>query len=63
MTTPVPLGFSAGDVIAVSILIKKVFTALDDRKGASAEYQELFRERKDRRFGAMLRYDDCIVYV
>jgi hypothetical protein len=31
-------------VIAVSILIKDVFIALDDSTGASAEYQELCRE-------------------
>jgi hypothetical protein len=44
MTMPVPFGFSAGDIIAVSILIKDVYKALDDTKGASAEYQELCRE-------------------
>lgn len=41
---PVPFGFSAGDAIAVSILIKDVFRALDDSKGSSAEYQQLSRE-------------------
>jgi hypothetical protein len=41
---PVLFGFSVGDVIAVSILIKDVFKALDDASGAAAEYQELCRE-------------------
>jgi hypothetical protein len=31
-------------VIAVSILIKDVFKALDDTSGSAAEYQELCRE-------------------
>ena len=44
MALPVPFGLSAGDVIAVSILIKDVFKALDDSKGASAEYQQVCRE-------------------
>jgi hypothetical protein len=41
---PVPFGFSVGDVIAVSILIKDVFKALHDSDGASAQYQQLSRE-------------------
>jgi len=41
---PVPFGFSIGDVIATSILIKDVLKALDDTYGAAAEYQELCRE-------------------
>jgi hypothetical protein len=41
---PVPFGFSVGDVIAVSILIKDVFKALDNATGSAAEYQELCRE-------------------
>jgi hypothetical protein len=40
---PVPFGFSIGDVIAVSLLIKDAVTALDDSKGSSAEYQEVIR--------------------
>lgn len=40
----VPFGFSVGDVIAASILIKDVLKALDDTSGAAAEYQELCRE-------------------
>jgi hypothetical protein len=38
---PAPFGFSIGDVIAASILIKDVLKALDDTSGAAAEYQEL----------------------
>lgn len=41
---PVPFGFSVGDMIAVSILIKDVFKALNDSTDASAEYWELCRE-------------------
>ena len=41
---PVPFGFSVGDVIAVSILIKDALKALDSARNSSAEYQELFRE-------------------
>ncbi|KAH9209390.1 hypothetical protein DL95DRAFT_526918 [Leptodontidium sp. 2 PMI_412] len=44
MALPVPFGFSAGDVIAVCILVKDVIKALDDIQGASAEYQQLSRE-------------------
>jgi hypothetical protein len=35
---------SAGDVIAISILIKDVIKALDDSRGSAAEYQEVIRE-------------------
>jgi hypothetical protein len=41
---PAPFGFSAGDVIAFGKLIKDVFKALDNTKGAAAEYQALCRE-------------------
>lgn len=41
---PAAFGFSVGDVIAVSILIKDVFNALDNAKGSAADYQELCRE-------------------
>ena len=41
---PVTFSFSVGDVIAVSILIKDVFKALDAATGSAAEYQELYRE-------------------
>ena len=44
MALPVPFGFSAGDVIAVCILVKDIIKALDDAQGASAEYQQLSRE-------------------
>ncbi|KAK0103780.1 hypothetical protein ONS95_005782 [Cadophora gregata] len=44
MALPVPFGFSAGDVIAVCILVKDVIKALDDAQGASAEYRQLSRE-------------------
>ena len=44
MALPVPFGFSAGDVIAVCILVKDVIKALDDVQGASPEYQQLCRE-------------------
>jgi hypothetical protein len=40
MSSPV----SAGDVIALSILIKDVIKALDDSSGSSTEYQEIVRE-------------------
>lgn len=39
-----PFGFSIGDVIAVSILIKDVFNALDSATGSVSEHQELCRE-------------------
>lgn len=41
---PAPFGFSAGDMIAVSILIKDVFKSLDNATDSAAEYQELCRE-------------------
>ncbi|KAL2065230.1 hypothetical protein VTL71DRAFT_2899 [Oculimacula yallundae] len=44
MALPVPFGFSAGDVIAVCILVKDVIKALDDIQGASSEFQQLSRE-------------------
>jgi hypothetical protein len=40
----VPFGFSAGDCIAVCILVKDAVKALDDTGGASAEYQAVIRE-------------------
>lgn len=40
MSSPV----SAGDVIAVSILIKDVIKALDDSRGSSADYQKAIHE-------------------
>ncbi|KAE9362640.1 hypothetical protein N431DRAFT_424419 [Stipitochalara longipes BDJ] len=41
---PVPFGFSVGDCIAVCLLIRDAVKALDDSRGASAEYQEVIRE-------------------
>jgi hypothetical protein len=38
------LPVSAGDVIAVSILIKDVIKARDNSRGSAAEYQEVVRE-------------------
>jgi len=40
----VPFGFSVGDIIAVSLLIKDAIKALDSAHGASAEYREIIRE-------------------
>ena len=40
----VPFGFSVGDCIAVSLLIKDAVLALDSAHGAAAEYQEIIRE-------------------
>jgi hypothetical protein len=38
------LPVSAGDVIAVSILIKDVIQGLSDSRGSAVEYQEVIRE-------------------
>ena len=42
-----PVGFtfgSVGDIISLCIIIKDVVKALDESKGASGQYQEIFRE-------------------
>lgn len=39
-----PSPLSVGDCITISILIKDVFSALDNSQGSAAEYQELCRE-------------------
>lgn len=43
-TMVIPFGFSVGDCVAVSLLIKDAVLALDSAHGAAAEYQEIIRE-------------------
>ncbi len=41
---PAPFGFSVGDCISVSLLIKDCVVALDSSRGSATEYQEVIRE-------------------